>query len=140
MIKGNMVAREINFEEKRVYVPTPMVQEPFFTLSVVVVPTVQDSVVTSSVVSSHVATLNEHEEPVVQDPIEPVITHEEEQQQPHIEQASTNKAPRRSQRVRKLAIFCSWTHALEADISFFSSQICFAAFFSRGKNVFLTVS
>ena len=40
MIKGSMVAREINFEEKRVYVPTPRVQEPFFMLPVVAVPTV----------------------------------------------------------------------------------------------------
>ena len=59
-----MVAQEISFEEKRVYVPTPMVQEPFFTLPVVAVPTVQDTVVTTSVVSSPVATMNEHEEPV----------------------------------------------------------------------------
>ena len=42
-----------------------MVQEPFFTLPVVVVPTVQDTVVTASVVSSPVATMNEHEEPVL---------------------------------------------------------------------------
>ena len=100
MIRGSKVAREINFEEKRVYVPTLMVQEPFFTLPVVAVPTVQDTVV----VSSPVATMNEYEEPVVQDPIEPVVTHEEEQQQPHIEQASSDEAPRTSQRVKRLAI------------------------------------
>ena len=41
--------------------------------------------------------------PVVQDPIESVVTHEEHQQ-PHIEQASSNEAPRRSQRVRRSAI------------------------------------
>ena len=34
------------------------------------------------VVSSPVATINEHEEPILQDPIEPVVAHEEEQQQP----------------------------------------------------------
>ena len=55
----------------------------------------QDTVVTTPVVSSLVATMNEHEEPVVQDTIEPVVTHEEEQQQPHIEQMSSNEAPRR---------------------------------------------
>ena len=86
-----MVAREISFEEKRVYVLTPMVQEPFFTLPVVV-PTVQDTVITTHVVSSPVATMNEHEEPVLQDPQEPIVTHEEEQQQPHVEQASSNEA------------------------------------------------
>ena len=47
-----MVVREINLEEKRVHVPTLMVQEPFFTLPVVVAPTVQDTVVTTPVVSS----------------------------------------------------------------------------------------
>ena len=98
-----MVAREISFEEKRVYVPTLMVQESFFTLLVVVL-IVQDIVVTAPVVSSPVATMNEHEEPVVQDPIEPVVTHEKEQQQPHIEQASSNEAPRRSQRVGRSTI------------------------------------
>ena len=60
MIRGSMVVQEISFEEKRVYVPTPMVQEPFFTLPVVAVPTVQDTVVTTPVVSSPVATMNEH--------------------------------------------------------------------------------
>ena len=99
-----MVAPEISFEEKRVYVPTPMVQEPFFTLPVVAVPTVQDTVVTSPIVSSPVATMNEHEELVLQDTLEPVVTHEGEQQQPHIEQASSNEAPRRSQRIRRSAI------------------------------------
>ena len=64
----------------------------------------QDTVVTTHVVSSSVATMNEHEEPVVQDPIEPVVSHEEEQQQPHIEQASSSEAPRRSQRVRRSVI------------------------------------
>ena len=58
MIRGSMVTREINFEEKRVYMPTPMVQEPFFTLHVVVIPTVQDTAVTTPVVSSPVATIN----------------------------------------------------------------------------------
>ena len=104
MIRGSMVAREINFEEKRVYVPTLMVQEPFFMLPVVAVPTVQDTIVTTPVVSSLVATMNEHEELVLQDPIEPIVAHEDEQQQPHMEQAPTNEAPRRSQRARKPTI------------------------------------
>ena len=69
MIRGSMAVREISFEEKRVYVPTPMVQEPFFTLPVVDVPTVQDIVVTTPVVGSPVATMNEHEEPILQDPL-----------------------------------------------------------------------
>ena len=76
MIRGSMVAQEINFEEKRIYVPTPMVQEPFFMLHVVAVPTVQDTIVTAPVVSSPVAIMNEHEEPILQDPVEPVVTYE----------------------------------------------------------------
>ena len=63
MIRGSMVVCEISFEEKRVYVPTPMVQEPFFTLPIVAIPIVQDTVVTAPVVSSPVATMIEHEEP-----------------------------------------------------------------------------
>jgi hypothetical protein len=80
LIRGSMVAREINLEEKRVHVPTPMVQEPFFTLPVVAGPTVQDTVVTALVVGSPVATMNEHEEHVLQYPIESGVAHEEEQQ------------------------------------------------------------
>ena len=76
MIRGSMVVCEISFEEKRVYVPTSMVQEPFFMLPIVAVPTVQDTVVTAPVVSSPVAIMNEHEEPILQDPVEPVVTYE----------------------------------------------------------------
>ena len=65
IIRGSMVAREISFEEKRVYMLTPMVQEPFFMLHVVAVPTVQDTIVTAYVVSSPMATMNEHEEPAL---------------------------------------------------------------------------
>jgi len=93
MVRGSMVAREIKFEEKQVYMPTPMVLEPFFSLPVAAAPTVQDVVATTPVVSSPVATINEHEEPVLQDPIEPVVAHEEEQQQSCMEQAPTNEAP-----------------------------------------------
>ncbi|XP_066391733.1 uncharacterized protein [Miscanthus floridulus] len=64
IVRGSMVAREINLEEKRVYVSTPMVQEPFFSLPVATAPTVPDTIVTTPVVNSPVATINEHEEPV----------------------------------------------------------------------------
>jgi len=80
MVRGSMVAREMNLEEKRVYVPTPMVQEPFFSLPVAVAPTVQDTIVTAPVVSSPMATINEHKKPILQDPIEPVVAHEKKQQ------------------------------------------------------------
>ena len=48
---------------------------------------------TTPIVSSPMATINEHEKPVLQDPQEPIVTHEGEQQQTHIEQASSNEAP-----------------------------------------------
>jgi hypothetical protein len=54
MIRRSMVAREISLQEKRVHVPTPMVEEPFFTLPVAVTPTVQDTIVPTHVASSPV--------------------------------------------------------------------------------------
>ena len=39
MIRGSKAAQEITLKEKRVFVPIPMVQEPYFTLLVVVGPT-----------------------------------------------------------------------------------------------------
>ena len=82
MMRGSMVAREIDFEEKRVYAPTPMIHEPFFSLPAVAAPTVQDTVVPTLVVIPPVATMNNDEKPVLQDPVEHIATHEEEQQQP----------------------------------------------------------
>jgi hypothetical protein len=51
-----------------------------FSLPVAAIPTVQETVVTTPVVSSSVATINEHEKPVLQNPIEPIVVHKEEQQ------------------------------------------------------------
>jgi hypothetical protein len=92
IVRGSMVAREIKLEEKRVYVPTLMVQELFFSLPVVAAPTVSGTVVIAPIVNSPVTTINEHEKTILQDPIEPVVTHEEEEQQPHMKQVSINKA------------------------------------------------
>ena len=104
MIRESMVAREINLEEKRVYAPTPMIHELFFSLPAVATPTVQDTVVPAPVVIPPVATMNDDEEPVLQDPVEPIATHEGEQQQPQTEDVPNVKTPRRSQRVRKSVI------------------------------------
>ena len=38
MIRGSMVATKIDLEEKWVFVPTPMTQEPYFSLPVIVAP------------------------------------------------------------------------------------------------------
>jgi hypothetical protein len=104
MMRGSVVARKIDLEEKRVCAPNPMIQEPFFELPVVTAPTMQDIVVPTPVVIPPVATMNDDEEPVLQDFIEPVITHEGEQQQPQAEDVPNVEAPRRSQRVRRSAI------------------------------------
>ena len=104
LMRGSMVAREIDLEVKRVYAPTSMIHEPIFSLHVVAAPTVQDTVVPAPVVIPFVATINDDEEPVLQDPVEPIATHEREQQQPQTEDVPNVKAPRRSQRVRKSAI------------------------------------
>ena len=103
-MRGSMVAREIDLEEKRAYAPTPMIQEPFFTLPAVAASTVRDTVVQAPVIVPPVATMNENEEPVSQDPIEPIATDEGEQEQPQTENVQNKEAPRRSQRVRRSAI------------------------------------
>ena len=69
MMRGGMVAREIDLEEKRVYGPTLIIHEPFFSLPAVAAPIVQDTMVSAPVVILTVATTNENEEPVLQDPI-----------------------------------------------------------------------
>ena len=104
MMRGSMVAREIDLEEKRVYAPTPMVQEPFFELPAAATPTMQDVVVPAPVVIPPMATTNEDEESMIQNPTEPVATHEGEQQQPQTENVPNVEALRRSQRVRRSAI------------------------------------
>jgi hypothetical protein len=55
VIMGSTVPREIRLEEKRVYVPTPMVVEPFFSVSAAVTPIVQDNVVVEFVIDSPVS-------------------------------------------------------------------------------------
>jgi hypothetical protein len=81
IMRGSVVARKIDLEEKRVCAPNPMIQEPFFELPAVAAPTMQDTMVPAPVVIPPVATMNDDEEPVLlQDTIEPVVTHEGEQQ------------------------------------------------------------
>jgi hypothetical protein len=104
MMRGSMAARKIDLDEKRVCVPTPMIQEPFFELPILVAPTMWDTIVPTPIVSSSVVTVNDDEEPVSQDPIETDATDEEEQQQPRTEDVPNVEAPRRSQRIRRSTI------------------------------------
>ena len=88
-----MVAREIVLEVKRVYAPTPMIHEPFFSLPAIPAPTLQDIVVLAHVVIPPVAEMNDDEEPVLQDSIEPIATHEGEQQQPQNRRCAECEGP-----------------------------------------------
>ena len=107
MVRGSMVAQEIDLEEKWVYVPTPMIQEPVFSLPVATAPTIPDIVVPTPVVSSPAIETNDNDEPVLQDPTELVATDEGEPQQPQddnvpqveVQNVPEAEAPRRSQRV-----------------------------------------
>jgi hypothetical protein len=88
VIRRSTVPREIQLEEKRVYVPTPMVAEPFFLIPAAITPIVQGNVVVEpvidspvtmaamSIVGSLIAEINEEET---------IANHEEEQQQPPIQ-------------------------------------------------------
>ena len=97
-----MVPREIDLEEKREYLPAPMIQEPFFSLlvdaapkvpkivmpvpsSVVAAPTIPDITVSTPVATPPIPIVSEGLEPVVLEPPEPAVGHEEEELQPPIE-------------------------------------------------------
>jgi hypothetical protein len=86
MIRGSTVPREIRIEEKRVYVPTPMVAEPFFSVPAAVILMAQGNVVAEPVADSPIpmaatpivgSPMTEVDlEPVFQ---EPITNHEEKQ-------------------------------------------------------------
>lgn len=78
MIKGSKVLREVDLQEKRTYVPFPMVEEPYFSIPTVVPPTVTPTVgetpaanvaSSSATTTEHVASPSTHigPEPVAQD-------------------------------------------------------------------------
>ena len=93
MVRGSMVPREIDLEEKQVYAPTSMIQKPFFSVPVVAAPTVQNTVVPAPVVSSPVVAINENEEPVLQDPLEPVAAEEGGNNSPKYRQKCQQSRP-----------------------------------------------
>jgi hypothetical protein len=113
VIRGSTVPREIRLEEKRVCVPTPMVAEPFFSVSAVVTPMTQGNVVAepitdspipiaaTPIVGSPMTEVDEELEPVFQ---EPITNHEEKQQKPPVQDVPHNEPRRRSQRARRSAI------------------------------------
>ena len=104
MIRGSMVARKIDLEEKRVFVSTPMTQEPYFCLPVAVAPAVQRTAVPTPVVSSPNVAANENEDFIPHAQPEPVVADEGEQQQPPVPEIPVAVASQRPQRTRKSAI------------------------------------
>jgi hypothetical protein len=86
--RGSTISREIRLEEKRVYVPTLMVEELFFLIPIAIAPIVQGNVVAKPIVDSPVTMvatpiigslmveIDEKEKHVFQ---EPIVNHEEEQ-------------------------------------------------------------
>jgi len=99
-----MVARKIDLEEKPVFVPTPMTQEPYFCLLVAVAPAVQRTAVPTPVVSSPNVAANENEDSISHAQPEPVAVDEGEQQQPPGPEIPVVVAPQRPQRTRRSAI------------------------------------
>ena len=87
-MRGSMVGRKIDLEEKRVCAPFPMIHEPFFALPVVPAPIIPEVVVQAPVVTPPVTTTRQDSEPVRQEPTQPVVEHERERQQPHLEEES----------------------------------------------------
>jgi hypothetical protein len=104
MIRGSGTVRKIDLEEKRVYTPNLVIQEPFFSLPAVTAPPVQVTAMPTPAVAPPVVTINEDVEPIHQAPDEPVATQEGEQQQPQIDEASQAQTYGRPQRTRKSAI------------------------------------
>ena len=88
-MRGSIVARKIDLEEKRVHAPNPMIQEPFFALPVVPAPTIPEVEVQAPVVTPPVTTTRQDSEPVRQEPTRPVVEHERERRQPHKKKSRT---------------------------------------------------
>ena len=99
MIRGSTVPQEISLDEKRVCAPTPMIQEPFFSIP---------AVVATPVGGTPSAAVTEPEAPAAAvAPEVPTTAHEETEQPPEAESSASEPAQeplRRSQRNKKSAI------------------------------------
>jgi hypothetical protein len=94
MMRGSTVPREISLEEKRVYVPTPMIHELIPSVHV------QGCISPTFEIGSSSAASDVNGAPVIQEPKVPnAVVDEEVEEQPHYQENI-----RRSQRVRKSAI------------------------------------
>jgi hypothetical protein len=100
MMTGSTVPREISLEEKRAYVPTPIIHELIPSMPV------QEYISPTFEVGSSSVAPNVNGAPVIQEPEAPNAVIDEEEDQPqNIENNVPNQENiRRSQRVRKLSI------------------------------------
>jgi hypothetical protein len=94
------MSREISLEEKRVYVPAPIIHELISSV------TVQEYISPTFEVGSSSAAPNVNEAPIIQEPeVSNVVINEEEYQPQNLKNNVSNQENvRRSQRVRKSAI------------------------------------
>ena len=99
LLRGSMTPREINLEEKRVYVPTPMIQEPVLPVHDNVVPPVENTTDTTPA-----------------DIIPNEINEEDIQQAPAEENKHDGEPLRRSHRVRKSAISSNYVTYMSEDM------------------------
>jgi len=99
LLRGSMTPREINLEEKRVYVPTPMIQEPVLPVHDNVVPPVENTADTTPA-----------------DIIPNEINEEDIQQAPAEENEHDGEPLRRSHRVRKSAISSNYVTYMSEDM------------------------
>ena len=99
MLRGSMTPREINLEEKRVYVPTPMIQEPVLPVHDNVVPPVENTADTTPA-----------------DIIPNEINEEDIQQAPAEENKHDGEPLRRSHRVRMSAISSNYVTYMSEDM------------------------
>jgi hypothetical protein len=119
MIKGSKVLREVDLQEKRIHVPFPMVEEPYFSIPIVVppivIPTVGETPTAnvaspSATITEQVASPSTHigTEPVAQESSEDndsVAPSDAPLQEPQVEsEPEPEPSLRRSQRLRKTAI------------------------------------
>ena len=107
MMRGSTTPREIILEEKQEYVPTPIIQEPIFPVSVDVAPPVERTVNATPA-----------ETPVTVSDATPNDVSVENSQQPSIvDDVPINEPLRRSQRTRKPAIPNDYLTYLSKDMN-----------------------
>jgi hypothetical protein len=130
MIKGSKVLREVNLRENRMYVPIPMVEEPYFSIPVVVPPMVVPTggeTPTANVTSPSATTTEQVASPSAQPSSSESVAQESSQDsdsvspsdtllQEHQNEPESETSLRRSQRSRQSAILNNYEFYRSVDI------------------------